>query len=218
VNTNILFSDWAMKNVWHMYTVTWDGSNVVRYFDAVPTLTNAQPVPFYHVERTANWLALGVQHGSHVQTSPSFGWLNGSLADIRIYNRSLSLTNVQDLFNFISPPPAQPDPNITDQPDDITVTAPAPGIFNVVASGTAPITYQWNRNGASISGATLAAYTTPPTSALSDNGAQFQVIVTNGTNGTIASRSAILTVNPAVQDTNGTFRATNFHIKNGRAK
>ena len=50
--------------------------------------------------------------------------------------------------------------------------------FSVVATGTAPLSYQWRRNGTNISGATNASYVLNPT-ALSDNGAQFSVVVTN---------------------------------------
>ena len=65
--------------------------------------------------------------------------------------------------------------------------------FSVTASGTSPLTYQWNKNGVTISGATSASYTTPPTTAL-DNQSQFMVIVRN-TLGTATSAVATLTVN-----------------------
>src|SRR5437868_6064755 len=64
------------------------------------------------------------------------------------------------------------------QPQDQLVIAPASARFSATAIGTAPITYQWNKNGAPINGATLAAYTTPPTTSL-DNGAILTVTVTN---------------------------------------
>jgi hypothetical protein len=50
--------------------------------------------------------------------------------------------------------------------------------FSVVATGTAPLTYQWKKNGAAIVGASSSNYVTSP-SAISDNGAQFLVTVTN---------------------------------------
>jgi len=72
------------------------------------------------------------------------------------------------------------------------VAAGATATFAVGASGTAPIEYQWLRNGTAISGATLTTYTTPATSA-SDNGAQFAVRVSNAY-GTVTSSPAVLTV------------------------
>ena len=62
----------------------------------------------------------------------------------------------------------------------------------MTASGTAPLTYQWSRGGAPISGATGSSYTTPAT-VLLDSGASFTVKVTNSA-GSTTSAAAILTV------------------------
>src|SRR5207249_423919 len=67
--------------------------------------------------------------------------------------------------------------------------------FSVAATGTAPLTYQWNKNSVAISGATSSSYTTPATTS-SDNGAQFSVAVSN-TTGSVTSNAATLTVNAA---------------------
>jgi hypothetical protein len=84
-------------------------------------------------------------------------------------------------------------PSITTQPANQTVTLGQTATFNVVASGTAPLSYQWTKNGVNISGATSASYTTPATVA-ADNGAKFAVVVTNVA-GSVTSSNAILTVN-----------------------
>src|SRR5881396_2185038 len=86
-------------------------------------------------------------------------------------------------------------PTITTQPANQTVTAGQTATFTVVAAGTAPLTYQWQKNGANLTGATAASYTTPATTT-SDSGSAFAVVVTN-TAGTVTSASATLTVNPA---------------------
>ena len=86
-------------------------------------------------------------------------------------------------------------PAITGQPSNQTVNVTQAGTFSVAASGTAPLTYQWSKNGAAVSGATSATYTTPATSN-TDNGASFSVAVGN-TAGTATSNAAILTVTPA---------------------
>lgn len=86
-----------------------------------------------------------------------------------------------------------PDPNITVQPQNQTVAVGSAAAFSVtVTTASPPLTYQWQKNGANISGATQSSYTTPATTC-PDNGAIFNVIVTNSTNGT-ASASASLTV------------------------
>src|SRR6266850_4204266 len=86
-------------------------------------------------------------------------------------------------------------PSITAQPANQTVTAGQTATFSVTAAGTAPLTYQWNKNGGAISGATSSSYTSPAT-ASSDNGAQFSVVVSNSA-GSVTSGAAALTVNAA---------------------
>src|SRR5438552_3427028 len=86
-------------------------------------------------------------------------------------------------------------PTITTQPVNQTVTAGQTATFAVVASGTATLNYQWQKNRANIAGATAASYTTPVT-ATTDSGSTFAVVVTN-TAGTVTSSTATLTVNAA---------------------
>jgi hypothetical protein len=83
-------------------------------------------------------------------------------------------------------------PTITTQPANQSVTAGQTATFSVVANGTAPLNYQWQKNGNAITGATAATYTTPPTTT-ADSGSQFAVIVSNIA-GNVTSNSALLTV------------------------
>ena len=69
-------------------------------------------------------------------------------------------------------------PVITTQPSNTAVAVSQTATFSVVAAGTAPLSYQWQKNGANITGATSASYTTPST-ASTDNGSTFQVVVSN---------------------------------------
>ncbi len=84
-------------------------------------------------------------------------------------------------------------PTITTQPQSQSVTAGATATFTVGASGTAPLSYRWSKNGAAISGATSASYTTPATVS-GDNGSTFSVQVSNSA-GSQVSNTATLTVN-----------------------
>ncbi len=83
-------------------------------------------------------------------------------------------------------------PYIIAQPVNQTVTAGQTATFSVTAAGTAPLTYQWQKNGADISGATAASYTTPVTTT-ADSGEQFRVAVSNSA-GNVTSMPATLTV------------------------
>jgi hypothetical protein len=84
-------------------------------------------------------------------------------------------------------------PSVTTQPASQTVTAGQTATFSVAASGTAPFRYQWQKNGAPVSGATSTSFTTPA-AATSDSGSRFTVVVRNS-GGSVTSKAATLTVN-----------------------
>jgi hypothetical protein len=95
-----------------------------------------------------------------------------------------------------TPAPSNPNPPlIATQPTTATVTAGETATFTVVATGTAPLSYQWQKNNTGIEGANSATYTTPATTA-ADNGSQFRVAVSNSAGGVI-STAATLKVNAA---------------------
>ena len=76
----------------------------------------------------------------------------------------------------------------------MSVSAPASAMFTATTTGgTAPIAYQWQRNGTTIPGATASSYTLPATSS-ADNGAAFAVVVTDAAGATATSTKAILIV------------------------
>jgi glucose/arabinose dehydrogenase len=83
-------------------------------------------------------------------------------------------------------------PSITAHPANRSVAAGGSATFSVGASGTPTLRYQWQRNGASIGGATAQDYAI--TSVVqADNGARFRAIVTNDF-GSATSNEALLTV------------------------
>ena len=84
-------------------------------------------------------------------------------------------------------------PYINTQPANQTVAAGQTATFSVVAAGTAPLAYQWQKNSANITGATSSSYTTPVT-ATADSGEMFRVMVSNSA-GSVTSNAATLTVN-----------------------
>ena len=99
-------------------------------------------------------------------------------------------------------------PTISSQPSSKTVTAGQTASFSVTASGTAPLNYQWKKNGAAISGATAASYTTPATTS-ADSGAQFSVVVNNAS-GSVTSNLATLTVTAATLSLNASPTSLSF--------
>ena len=103
-------------------------------------------------------------------------------------------------------------PSFTLQPAGQTVNVGQTATFTAMATGTAPLAYQWQRNSTNISGANSASYTTPAT-VLGDSGAIFRVIVTNPVT-SITSNPATLAVNPVVSPA-GT-DVTTYHNDIGR--
>ena len=103
-------------------------------------------------------------------------------------------------------------PSIATQPTNQTVTAGQTATFTVTATGTAPLSYQWQKSGADITGATSASYTTPVTT-LADSGEQFRATVSNVV-GSAASSIATLTVNSG--SSTSAVNVITYHYDNGR--
>jgi hypothetical protein len=85
-------------------------------------------------------------------------------------------------------------PSISGQPVSQTVVVGQPALFTVAASGSAPLSYAWLKNGVAIPGATGASYITPGVSS-ADSESVFTVTIRNKF-GTLTSNPASLTVNP----------------------
>lgn len=107
-----------------------------------------------------------------------------------ITNRPLVLANVGP--SYLGGPGGGPTPpSITTQPQSQTVNVGAPVSFTVVATGTAPLSYQWKKNGADLAGATSTTYSIASTQSADAGG--YSVVVSN-TAGSTTSNTATLTV------------------------
>lgn len=131
---------------------------------------------------TGTYTISGVANGSHI--------LRGYLENAS--NVKINFSDIYVAFS-VNAPPAGTAPSITTQPTGKTVTEGQTASFSIAASGTAPLSYQWKKNGTSIGGATSSSYTTPATT-LSDSGSTYTCTVTNSY-GSATSNAAILTVN-----------------------
>jgi uncharacterized repeat protein (TIGR02543 family) len=88
------------------------------------------------------------------------------------------------------------DPFLSVEPADQTVPAGQSVAFSAASVGTAPVTYQWFRNGAILPGATSTVFNAG-TVGLPDSGAAYSVVVT-GKDGAVTSRVARITVPQAM--------------------
>jgi len=118
----------------------------------------------------------------------------GLLDEPSLYNRALSSNEIAAIYNADSggkcPPPPTP-PLITTQPANQVVTVGGTASFSVTASGTLPLSYQWNFDGTNLVGATNIVLTLVNVQ-LSQAG-NYTVLVTNSY-GSILSSNATLTV------------------------
>lgn len=85
-------------------------------------------------------------------------------------------------------------PVITTQPTSQTIAAGANATLNVVVSGTAPLAYQWRKDGTTLAGATSASLAL--TNFQAANAGAYSVVVSNGV-GTATSQNATLTLAPS---------------------
>jgi hypothetical protein len=96
-------------------------------------------------------------------------------------------------------------PTIATQPASQSAVVGGSAGFVVAANGTPPLTYQWLKDGTSLSGATAETLAFNP--AQPADAGSYTVIVTNGA-GTVTSTPAILTLSPGSRLANVSIRTT----------
>lgn len=99
------------------------------------------------------------------------------------------------------------DPTITQQPADVTVAVFQPAVFGVAASGAAPLSYQWRRNGVDLTDGGRVSGAQSPTLTITQvepgDAGDYDVLISNAC-GFATSDTATLTVVPACPgDLNG---------------
>jgi alpha-tubulin suppressor-like RCC1 family protein len=133
----------------------------------------------------------------------------------------LPAANVDQTLNVAGIPPT-----ITTQPVSVTVNVTSNATFSVMATGTEPLSYQWQvstdngsnwgnlANAGAYSGVNLVTLTVSTSSGL--NGYQYRCVVSNGVSPDATSSAATLTVNDAAP-TNLTYSANTAVYTQGQA-
>ena len=129
-------------------------------------------------------------------TSSSYSIASVASGDAGTYtvvatNSVSSVTSSGAVLTVQAAPPTNVAPTITTQPTSLTVTTGGSATFTVGASGTPTPTFQWNKNGVAISGATGSSYTIASTA--SGDAGTYTAVATNVA-GTATSNAATLTV------------------------
>lgn len=144
---------------------------------------------------TFEWLRNGVPIAGSNSASYSIAATvladSGAQFSVRVSN---AVGSVQSTPATLTVSPAPVAPSITAQPASVSTTVGQTATFSAAATGSGTLAYQWRRDGNAIAGATAASYTTAVLG-LADNGARFDVVVSNSV-GSVASSAALLTVNP----------------------
>jgi len=176
-------------NTWAYVTVVRNGPSISFYINGNLDAAFSAAADSNPFRNGANALRVGGQNRGSVTR-----FLNGKIDEVRMYNQALSQAQIQADMNspIGSGSPVVVTPSITTPPGSRTVTVGQTASFSVSATGSGPLSYQWQKNGAAISGATSASYTTPATTS-ADNGAKFAVVVKNSV-GSATSNAATLTV------------------------
>ena len=125
---------------------------------------------------------------------------NGASYSVSVSNSAGTVTSNKAALTVSASPGVPGVPAIGTQPANQSVVVGQTATFTVTASGTGPFTYQWQKNGTNISGATTSTYTTPATT-VDDDGAQYGVVVGNSdyqvSDYKVSSSKATLTVTAA---------------------
>jgi sugar lactone lactonase YvrE len=209
----------TMSGVWTVTLTAYDGVDETGAFRSITCIfvvaQNAVTAPVI-ITQPAD--AIGFIGGSVTLTAVASGspvsvykWYRGSQLLAGQTTQSLTLTNLQasDAGSYtmtatnavgsvttapaiVTVDPSAVTPTITSQPQGATVTELTPVTFSASASGTVTLTYQWNKDGVAIAGATLSSYEIP-LAHVSDAG-NYTVTVTNSA-GSVTSAPATLTVN-----------------------
>ena len=172
-----------MDGNWHALAVTWDGTNELMYVDGT------------NVSEQSPGLLPNVQGANFVvgKTTADVNF-EGWIEDLLIANIALTPTDIavyqagvwsSSLSTYALPPTASPSNTVY---ADTTVT------LSVLAAGTPPFQYQWQKDGTNISWGTAATFVL--TNAVPADSGSYDVVV-SGTSGTNTSPAIAVTVNPA---------------------
>ena len=140
-----------------VFAMHWDGSSWVRYDD--------------------------LDMGDTAGVAQSTGWDNGLVIVVPEWDGDWRVNLATIRTTGSSAPRA---PAIVTPPAGRSVVAGQAATFTVSAFGTAPLHFQWRKNGGAIVGAPDAASYTTPAMALADNGSSYTVFVTNAVGGEVS--------------------------------
>lgn len=124
---------------------------------------------------------------------------------VTVSNLAGGITSTNAFLTINNTPVA---PVFSSEPASQVVLVGDTASFSAVANGTAPITYQWSKNGVPISGATSSSLTVTNVQ-VTDSGSSYTVTASNSVN-SVTSSIAVLTVTTMVPVANSEYNLTGF--------
>jgi hypothetical protein len=122
---------------------------------------------------------------------------NGLIDEVSIYNRALSALEIQTIYAEGSGGKCPIPPAIITQPASCTNIAGTTAMFSVTAGGTAPLSYQWLKNGSTLTNGGNVSGAIMTNLALSNvqdaDAASYTVAVANSS-GSVTSAQTVLSV------------------------
>jgi len=160
------------------------------YSPQTPTFPASYQGDYFYADYCGNWIR---RIDPATKTVSGFATNASSPVDVRVgYDVSLYYLNHGDGSLHKVVYTGSNAPVITQDPLSQLISVGHPVTFTVAASGQAPLSYQWRKNGANIGGETDSSYTIASVQ-LGDSGEQFDCVVSNSS-GNATSAAATLTV------------------------
>ena len=144
------------------------------------------------------WLG---HHDDYAGSSLDGGFLGGLLDELSLYGRALSANEIAAIYHAGSAGKCSilEAPTITLQSVNQTVILGDPATFDITATGSHPLHYFWQRNGAFIPDATNSSYTLN-NAQLADSGSKFSCLVTNAYGSATSSNATLKVLDTVAND------------------
>ncbi|MBX2903562.1 MAG: immunoglobulin domain-containing protein [Chitinophagales bacterium] len=166
---------------WHHFAITTTTNNQTAYLDGALVAVMAGGINV----GTSSILRVGAGYMGAMAGVPSAGtyYFSGKIDEVRFYNATLTAGNITTIYTG--------EIGFTQQPQSVSVCTGQSASFTVAVNGN--VTYQWQKNGSNISGATSATYNIASVAA-GDVGNYTCVVTDACTGATLTSDIAVLSL------------------------
>jgi hypothetical protein len=189
------------KGVWYVFTAVADGTAIA---DTIGSSFDTGLGVYSGACGSLTQLACNDDGGGNLTSRTTNSIFAGTSYYYLCGGYSAASGNLVFHFHFTGAPLP---PNIVVQPANQTVPPNGSATFTITATGAAPLSYYWNRDGSPIAGATASSYTTNNVQFL-DSGSQFTCLVSNAYGNVLSSPAILSVVDSALQ--NGGFETGDF--------